>query len=45
MILYRSPDLLRVFFLYYESIGADGPNEVATLDRTGMVSRGYIGEN
>ena len=51
MNLYSSPEILASLFqkisykFYYESMGANGPHGVATLDCRGMTGRVYIGEH
>ena len=52
MSLYRSPELLASLFqrflktiFYYESMGANDPHGVATLDPRGMVGRIYVGDH
>ena len=52
MSLYWSPELLASWFqirllkyFYYESMGANEPHGVATLNRRVMVSRIYVGEH
>ena len=42
---FKEDDFLSFFFFYYKSMGANNPQDVASLDPRGMLGRIYVGDH